>query len=80
MKKNKKVTVTKAYIDKLKSDVEFYKKEYEECRDDRKEFREFFLRLLKDNVSMASKNESYSTNAMIIKLSRLLNNVENWYW
>ncbi|MFN3453456.1 MAG: hypothetical protein ACK41T_00750 [Pseudobdellovibrio sp.] len=45
-----------------------------------REFRDFCLSLLKYNISMSSKNEYYSTQTMITKLSKLMNTVRNWYW
>lgn len=76
----KKVTVTKAYIDSLKSKIERLEKDNKEITDDRALFRDFFVALLKDNVSMNSKNQYYSSEQMIRKLSKLMNDVKTWWW
>ena len=78
--KKKKVTVTREYIDKLKSDLEYEKKKRSEAESDREKFRDFFLKLLKDNVLITAKGEYFSPSVMIEKLSKLMNNVEPWYW
>lgn len=76
----KKVKVTQAYIDQLKKDRDRYKSELDLVQKDRQIFRDEFLKLLKDNVSLISKNEYYSAESMVNRLSRLMNKVQGWYW
>jgi len=77
---SKKVTVTKNYIDSLKFSIKELKDENRKIKEDREKFRIFCLTLLKDNVSMTSKNQYYSPETMITRLSRLMNMVDTWYW
>lgn len=77
---NKKVTVTKNYIESLKRDLKRTKEELAEVQQDRKLFREYFLTLLKENISMSSKNHYYPATTMIEQLSKLMNRVKPWYW
>lgn len=77
---SEKVTVTKKYLDSLKTRNAYLEKENDELRGDRSKFREFFLKLLREQVTMNSKNEYKSTSAMILDLSKLLNSVHTWYW
>ena len=78
--KSKKVTVTKRYIEDLKNKIKKLEQDLDSERNDVRLFREFFLSLLKEFVKMASKNEYYSAETMINKLSKLLNSVRSWYW
>lgn len=77
---SEKVTITKSYLDSLKSRNAYLGKENDELRGDRSKYREFFLKLLREQVTMNSKNEYKSTSNMILDLSKLLNSVQNWYW
>lgn len=78
---SKKVTVTKTYIDYLKRQIETSKAELEKVKADRGVFRDFYVTLLKDNVRIAKDENSYfSSGQMIIRLSKLMNSVESWYW
>jgi len=77
---NKKVKVTKAYIDELKRQKDYYANELAVVTKDRDIFRQEFLNLLKENIKMCSKGDYYTAATMIEKLSRLMNKVGNWYW
>lgn len=77
---SKKVTVTKQYLTTLKDERDRLKKEIQTVREDRNKFRDFYVSLLKENVAMVSKNQYYSAESMILKLSKLMNNVESWWW
>lgn len=76
----KKITVTKEYVDSLKAQIKNQNNMIEELNNDRNKFRAYFLRLLKDNISMSAKNQHYSTETMINQLAKLLNDVKPWYW
>jgi hypothetical protein len=76
----KRVSVTKDYIDQLKAERDDYRDRMRAAEIDRDKFRAFFLSLLRDNVSMTSENKYFSTQAMVLKLSNLMNSVERWYW
>lgn len=77
---SKKVTVTKRFIDELKSSLDRKEVELAKVKADRDKFRRYFLSLLKQNISMASKNQYYSAESMINQLSKLMNEVEDWWW
>lgn len=76
----KKVTVTKEYIDEIKRQRDDLRERLTETELDRDKFRAFFVSLLKANVKMASRNEHYGPESMITQLSKLMNDVKNWYW
>lgn len=78
--KNKKVTVTKKYIDDLKSQRDGYKEQAEIYEKDLNIFREFFVNMLKSNVQVLSKNQYIPASTIILDLSTLMNRVQRWYW
>ena len=80
MRKKKRVTITKEYLDSLKAELDQAKKERDAIHKDRRKFRIFFRQLLKDNVWVASRKQYYSPEVMIDRLSKLMNNVEAWDW
>lgn len=82
MKKKTKprVTVAKEYLDNLKGQLKYVEKELDKVKEDRRKFREEFVKLLRDNVSAISQNQYYSAEVMINRLSKLMNRVEYWYW
>lgn len=77
---SQKVKVTKAYIEKLKQEIEQLKKDNHAQKADIRKFRMFYKKLLTDNVSMNSKNQYFSSETMVLKLSRLMNDVSSWTW
>lgn len=79
-KRKPRVSITIAYLEGLKRQLDDTEAILERVKCDRDKYREFYINLLKNNVSMASKNEYFTPQAMIVKLSRLLNSVESWYW
>lgn len=87
MKKQKRVTVTKTYIDYLKDrnkDLKDRNKDLEksldEIRDDRKIHRDFYLSLLRDVIEIHGKGQSIGGAWLILRLSQHLNKVERWWW
>jgi len=78
--KKKRITLTQDYVEGLKYDLKRTKDELEKVKKDRETFRIEFLRLLRDNVRLLSKNEYYTTETTVNRLSEIMNKVENWWW
>lgn len=76
----KRITITKEYLDAVKSERDHYKNDCEKVKIDRDKFREFYIMLLKQNVKMNSQKKYWSSETMITELSKLINRVEHWYW
>lgn len=77
---SRKIKVTKNYIDSLKSEIQSLKEEKIEHEKDLRKYRIFFRQLLQENISMISKNQYYSSEKMVNKLSKLMNDVRSWHW
>lgn len=78
--KSKKVTVTKNYLDGLKSDRDKYKKEKEKIEFDRSKHRFYYLGLLKSTLSILGRGQSVDSEWLAKDLAKHMNNVESWYW
>lgn len=48
--------------------------------EDRKKFREFYIRIMKEVLKIHSGENGISTEWYLKENAKLLNNVENWYW
>lgn len=78
--KNKKVTITKNYLDNLKSDVASYKKERDDLRRDLEKHRSFYLYLLREIIKIHGQGKGVSASWLIECLSKHFNNVNEWWW
>lgn len=75
-----KVKVTRKYINNLKAEIVQLQEENRKLKEDVKKFRRFFRNLLKENISMISKQQYYTASTMVEKLSELMNDVSSWFW
>lgn len=80
MKKSKRITVTKKYVDELKEQVQCLTNEIVTVRADREKHRSFYISILKDTLKILGEGKAVNSEWLSKRLAQHLNNVDSWYW
>ena len=77
---SKKVTVTKAYIDSLKTERDSLKKELNETKSDLDKHRNFWTWLHREVVMIHGQGKAVSSSWLIEAMAKHFMRVKQWYW
>jgi hypothetical protein len=80
VKKEKRVTITKKYLDQLKANLSNQEEVNLILEKDLRIHRNFYVTLLREVIKIKGNHNGVSTDWLIERFAKHLNQVESWYW